>query len=98
MEADYTKRELDEHFNDMKERFNRQDVALAKIDKKATDIDTKVGIQNGRVGKLETKWNSVVIGGIVGMALIGTIITLVVYSFKLSQENLKNTILLELKK
>ncbi len=97
MEADYTKRELDDHFKQMNERFDRQDAKLISIEATGAALDKKVGIQNGRVLKLETKWYGVVIGGLVGLALIGTIIALVVYSFQLSQENLKNTILLEVK-
>ncbi len=87
----YNKNMLDEHFSNVDKRFDAQDTMLI-------DLNRKVGIQNGRTSKLETKWASVVIGGLVATALVGTIIALVVYSFQLSQENLKNTILLELKK
>lgn len=90
MEADYSKRELDEHFSDLKGD-------VAEVKKGIDSLNTKVGIQNGRVGKLETKWNSVVIGGIVGMALVGTIMGLAIYSFRLSLDNLHQSILLEIK-
>ncbi len=89
MNDDYSKRELDQHFKDLGDKIDFNT-------KLTEDLNKKVGIQNGRVGKLETKWNSVVIGGIVGVALIGTIIGLVVYSFQLSQENLKQSILLQI--
>lgn len=97
MENDYSKRELDEHFRDVKERFDRQDIKLAEIQFTGKATDNKVAIQNGRVGKLESKWAGVVIGGGVAVFLFGIIMSLVVYSFMVSQENLKNSILLEVK-
>lgn len=98
MEAEYSKRELDEYFNDVKERFNRQDVSLAKIDKKTDEIDKKVSIQNGRTAKLESWRTGIAMSGAAAVFLIGIIMSLIVYSFQLSQENLKNSILLEVKK
>lgn len=97
METEYTKREMDEHFKDVKERFDRQDLKLAEIQATGKATDAKVAIQNGRVGKLESKWTGVVMGGGVGVFLIGIIMSLIVYSFIVSQENLKSSILLEVK-
>lgn len=88
MDNNYSKRELDEHFLDVTKRFDTQDKLL-------TDLNSKVGIQNGRVTKLETRIGAglLALGGIT--FLFGIITSLVVYSFKLSQENLKSSILLE---
>lgn len=97
-DAPYTKRELDDHFKQMNERFDRQDTRLISIENTGVATDKKVAIQNGRVSKLETKWYGLVIGGTVCLGLIGTIIGLTIYSFKLSQDNLRQQILLELKK
>lgn len=45
-EKNYSKRELDHGFADIAKRLDKQDTML-------TNIDTKVGIQNGRVTKIE---------------------------------------------
>ena len=90
MDADYSKREIDDHFRNLGEKID-ENTRLTR------DLDKKVGIQNGRVSKLEKKWYGAVIGGTVALALIGTIIGLVIYSFKLSLENTKNSILLEVR-
>lgn len=88
MDDNYSKRELDEHFIDMGKRFDNQDKLLESL-------NTKVGVQNGRVTKSETTLKAIwmAIGAIT--FLFGIITSLVIYSFNLSQENLKTTILLE---
>lgn len=93
-EADYTKRELDQHFKDLGEKID-YNTTLTK------SLNDKVGFQNGRVTKLEEYRKTMVknistIGSIVVFLLL-IIISLVSFSFKLSQENLRNSILLEIK-
>lgn len=90
MEENYSKRELDEHFKDVKAKV--EEVAIL-----AKAIDTKVGIQNGRVTKSESWIKGVIMAGAASIFLVGIIMSLVVYSFTVSQENLKNSILLEVK-
>ncbi len=90
-EENYSKRELDEHFKDVQ-------VALKGVALGIEGLNTKVGIQNGRVAKLEGRFNGWALAGSCAVFLIGVIMSLVVYSFQLSQDNLKNTILLEIKK
>ena len=85
----YTKRELYEHFKDVKDKINEQNVILK-------DLANKVGTQNGRVGKLETKIEGWIIAVGCITFLFSIITGLIVYSFQLSQENLKHTILLEI--
>ena len=89
MDKDYTKRELDEHFKVIGDKLD----ANTKL---TEELNTKVGIQNGRVGKLESKWTGVVMGGSVSIFLIGILMSLLVYSFRLSLVNLKNEVLLEI--
>ncbi len=91
MNDNYSKRELDEHFKDVKTQID----AVTKL---GTAIDIKVGIQNGRVTKNETWIRGVIMAGSASLFLLGIIGSLIVYSFKLSQDNLRNTILLEIKK
>ncbi len=98
MEADYSKRELDEHFKDINARFDKQDIVLREIKDTGKATDTKVGIQNGRVAKLETWKTGLIMAGIAVVFLFGIIMSLIVYSFQLSQQNLKSDILLQLKK
>lgn len=88
-EVDYSKRELDDHFNDVT-------VKIGEVKISVDNLNDKVAIQNGRVARLETKWNGVVMAGCVLIFLIGLIISLVVYSFNLAQENLRQSILLEI--
>lgn len=90
LEENYSKRELDEHFKDIKD-------SIEGIRKLGTAIDAKVGIQNGRVTKTETWMKAVIFAGSCAFVLVGIIGSLIVYSFQLSQDNLKNTILLQLK-
>ena len=87
-ESYYTKDMLDEHFKDLKE-------SVSGVSKGIEALNVKVGIQNGRIGKLEGKFNAVALAGSSAVVLVGIIISLVVYSFTISQENLKNSILLE---
>lgn len=90
MEENYSKRELDEHFKDVTLKISEvKDITVA--------IDTKVGIQNGRVTKSETWIKGVIMAGSASVFLLGIIMSLVVYSFSISQDNLKNSILLEVK-
>lgn len=88
MDTDYTKRELDEHFKDISDKIETN----TKVTKELSD---RVGAQNGRVGKLETKIGGWIIAISCITFLFSIITGLVVYSFKLSMENLKTTILLE---
>lgn len=90
MEENYSKRELDEHFKEVK-------TGIEDVKTGLKDLNVKVGIQNGRVTKSETWIKGMAMVTTVALFLIGIIISLVVYSFKISQENLKNTILLEVK-
>lgn len=87
MDDNYSKRELDEHFENVKKQFEGQNKLLY-------DLNIKVGIQNGSVGNLKA-WRTGISMAIAVIAFI--VIPLIVYSFQLSQENLKNSILLELK-
>lgn len=86
-ESNYSKRELDEHFKTLGDKID-DNTNLTR------DLNIKVGIQNGSVGNLKA-WRTGISMVIAVMAFL--VIPLVVYSFKLSQENLKNTILLEIK-
>lgn len=88
MDENYSKRELDEHFLDIKK-------SIGEVEKKVDSLNLKVGIQNGRVSKTEGTLKGAIMAVSVAVFLIGIIMSLVVYSFKLSQDNLKNTILLE---
>lgn len=89
MDDNYSKRELDEHFKDLKESVGRVETGVL-------NLNTKVGIQNGRVTKNESFIKGLTMVGGVALFLVGIIMSLIVYSFKISQENLKNSILLEL--
>ncbi len=89
-EQNYSKRELDEHFKDVK-------MGVEQVNKGVESLNTKVAIQNGRVTKSETWVKGLAMVGTSSLFLLGIIMSLVVYSFKLSQENLKATILLEVK-
>ena len=86
----YSKRELDEHFTDSKKDSDN-------ILKNVVELVGRVGIQNGRLGKLESKFLSVTIAGTCAIFLLGIIMSLIVYSFQISQDNLKNSILLEVR-
>lgn len=95
-DKDYSKRETDEMMKGVHHRFDDIGSTLDNIGKDVASLSDKVGIQNGRVSKLESKWIGVTMAGSVAIVLIGMIISLVVYSFKVSQDNLKSTILLEI--
>lgn len=86
-EDNYSKRELDEHFKTIGDKLDLN-TALTK------ELGIKVGIQNGSVGNLKA-WRTGITMAIGVIAFI--VIPLIVYSFQLSQENLKNSILLEIK-
>lgn len=90
MEDNYSKRELDESFKDI-------NLSFEEIKKIGNDISVKVGIQNGRVAKIEATVKGVIMASTVASVLFGTILGLVVYSFKLSQDNLRQSIELEFK-
>lgn len=90
MDQDYTKRELDTHFKELGDKIE-ENTALTK------SLDLKVGIQNGRVSRLESRWLGVTIAGGACVFLMGIIISLVVYSFNTSLGKLKSDILLEIK-
>ena len=91
-------RATDMEFNLRGPSLERLQEYADKMIRQAEAVDRKVGIQNGRTAKLEGKsaWMTGV--GVTAIFMIGIIITLVVYSFQLSQDNLKKTILLELRK
>lgn len=89
-EENYSKRELDEHFKDLKGSIDSVFLGVK-------ELNIKVGIQNGRVAKTEGTLRGAVMAGSVAVFLLGIIMSLVVYSFKLSQDNLKTTILLEVR-
>lgn len=91
----YTKDMLDEHFKDMNRRFDQQDNKLAEIQAVGKATDTKVGIQNGRVSKLESRWMGVVMAGSATIFLIGIIISLGVYSFNTKLQQVQASILLK---
>ncbi len=86
----YTKDILDEHFKDVGKRFDTQDTLLKSLNE-------KVGIQNGRVAKTEATLKGSLMAGSVAVFLLGIIMSLVVYSFNISQSNLRAGILLEIK-
>lgn len=87
IDENYSKRELDEHFKDVQKQFEVQNTLLR-------DLNTKVGIQNGSVGNLKA-WRTGITMTIAVLAFL--VIPLIIYSFQISQENLKNSILLEIK-
>jgi hypothetical protein len=88
-EQNYSKRELDEHFKVVNDKLDGN-TALTE------SLNVKVGIQNGRVSKLETKIGGWIIAVGCITFLFAIITSLIVYSFKLSQENLRSSILLEI--
>ncbi len=87
-EDQYSNREIDSHFKTVND-------GIGEVNRLVVSIDGRVAIQNGRVAKLEGKsaWMAGV--GAAAIFLFGIIGGLIVYSFQLSQENLKNTILIE---
>lgn len=86
-ELNYSKRELDEHFKNISEKIE-ENTELTRA------LNVKVGIQNGSVGNLKA-WRT---GITMALGVVSfLVLPLIIYSFKLSQENLKNTILLQLK-
>lgn len=89
-EINYSKRELDEHFKELGLKIDTN-TELTK------DLGIKVGIQNGRVAKTEATLKGSLMAGTVAVFLLGIIMSLVVYSFKVSLNNQKNEILLEIK-
>lgn len=110
-EQQYSNRELDKSFKSVSDKIDTYHTEtiekIGKVTEEMISLNTKVGIQNGRVTKNETaianlqvewtgKWKGFLIGAGITLFLIGVIITLTIYSFQLSQENLKNTILLEI--
>lgn len=99
MDKDYSKREIDKYFMDINEKIDTNHKenhdAWIKTGEAVQDLANRVAIQNGRVGKLEAQAKSIIVGCSVGVFLIGIIISLVVYSFQISMENQRNTILLE---
>lgn len=90
MDADYSKREIDEHFKNVQH-------LLGDVKSGVDDLNKKVGIQNGRVAKLEGKAMWVTGVGFTLTFLMAIIMGLIVYSFQISQENLKNSVLLEVR-
>lgn len=111
MDKDYSKREIDQHFIQLTDKITEVSSDLArKIDDNTTltrDLNTKVGIQNGRVVKSEvaienlqkewqSKWKGFLVGASLTVFLVGVIISLVVYSFKLSLDNQRQQIMLEI--
>lgn len=110
-EQQYSNRELDKSFKGLADQIGTNHTEtigkIGEVTQEMVSLNTKVGIQNGRVTKNETaianlqsewngKWKGFLIGAGITLFLIGVIITLTIYSFQLSQENLKNTILLEI--
>ncbi len=97
-DENYSKREMDTYFTEVKGRFDSQDEKLEEIREITKATDDKVGIQNGRVTKTEATVSSSVkaftVAGTVAIFLIGIIMSLIVYSFKISQDNLQAQILL----
>lgn len=89
MNENYSNREIDSHFANVNDNIGEIKVLVV-------DLNTKVGIQNGRVVKLESRaaWMAGV--GATAVFLFGIILSLIVYSFQLSQENLKQSIFLEI--
>lgn len=90
MEENYSKRELDEHFKDVKS-------SIGGVKEVVDELNIKVGIQNGRVGKTEATLKGSLMAGSVAVFLLSIIMSLVVYSFNISQSNLRANILLEVK-
>lgn len=88
-EENYSKRELDEHFGDLGKRIDA-------VGDGVKELNTKVGIQNGRVAKTEATLRGTVMAGSVAVFLLGIIMSLVVYSFHISLENQRSQILLEI--
>jgi len=88
-EQQYTNREIDAHFKVVND-------TLSAISKGVGELNDKVGIQNGRVVKMESRWSNALIGGAVLLFLLSAISGLGIYAFGLSQENLKSDILLDI--
>ena len=91
MDAEYSKRELDSHFKELGDKI-QENTDITR------QLNIKVGIQNGQVGKLESKWTGVVMAGTVLVFLLGLIMSLIVYSFNLAQSNQEQEILLRINK
>ena len=97
MNEDYSKRELDEHFSDVKN-------LIRSVEKKVEAIDQKVSIQNGRIGVNEKSivaiksWTKgIIVSGSIVTLLITIIVSLAVYSFGLRLENTRQAIELNIK-
>lgn len=87
MEDNYSKRELDDHFRNVND-------SIGKVAMDVKELVIKVGIQNGSVGNLKA-WRT---GTTMAIAVIAfLVIPLVIYSFKLSLDNVKISILSEIK-
>lgn len=108
-EQPYSNREMDEKIDGLHHRLedvqkkleessNYQNEKLRSIESTGRATDTKVAIQNGRVGKLEAKSTWLAGVGVAVVFLFALISGLIVYSFQLSQDNLRQSILLEINK
>ena len=92
METDYTNRELDAMVKTIEDKIdNYHTETMSEIIK----LGVKVDKTNGSVGNLKA-WRTGITMVVAVIAFV--VIPLIVYSFQLSQENLKNTILLEVNK
>lgn len=87
-DAPYNKREIDLHFEEVYHRLDDVNGILR-------GLSDKVGIQNGNVGNLRA-WRTG-ISMVVGVVSF-LVIPLLIYSFNLSQQNLKLDILQEIAK
>ena len=72
----YSNRELDHHFNDIREKFLG---AIENIASDVSEIKIQTKLTNGRVGKLE-KWQSYIQGGLTILAIIMVPILLMLIS------------------
>lgn len=73
-DSNYSKRELDHYFNDMKERLKKQDEMLSKQDEMLSKIFEQTSKTNGRVSSLEFWRNA--IGWGFGVIMTITLFTL----------------------
>lgn len=52
-DSNYSKRELDHYFDDLKSRLSKQDLTLSRIEADGKETKTQAYKTNGRVSKLE---------------------------------------------
>lgn len=90
VERDYSNREIDAVVKNLE---NKMDGYHTETVMEIQKLGVKVDKTNGSVGNLKA-WRTGITMVVAVIAFV--VIPLIIYSFQLSQENLKNTILLEI--